>query len=198
MTVAGVVLAAGGGRRFGGPKALVEFGGSTLVQRCAETLAAGGCGPVLAVVGAEAPRVIRSARVATQCVAINPDWEQGLSSSLRIGLRMTWSTDVGATVVALADQPLVSAVAVERLIAAWAAGAQAAVSTYGGAARNPVIFDRSVWGEVAEAAAGDEGARGWLRRSPAVVRVACDDAGAPDDVDTPQDLARLRRLANVE
>lgn len=197
MSVAGLVLAAGGGRRFGGAKALVEFGGSTLVQRCAETLAAGGCAQVLAVVGADAPRVIRSARVATRCVAINPHWEDGLSSSLRVGLRLASVAGADAVVVALADQPLVSPVAVERLIAAWAAGAPAGVATYGGEARNPVVFDRAVWDEIAEAATGDEGARAWLRRCRAVVHVGCDDAGAPDDINTPQDLARLRGVGTA-
>ena len=198
MSVAGLVLAAGAGRRIGGPKALLEFGGSTLVQRCAETLSRGGCTPVVAVIGAEAARVMRPARVATRCVAVNPDWRQGVSSSLRTGLALLRGTDTRAAVVALVDQPLISAAVVERLLHAWGGHEAAVVATYGGLPRNPVLLDRSVWEQVADTAVGDEGARAWLRgHADAVVRIACDDAGAPDDIDTPEDLERLRAVVSA-
>jgi nicotine blue oxidoreductase len=95
-------------------------------------------------------------------------------------------------VIALVDQPLVTAAAVRRLREAHDAGAVAAVATYGGRQRNPVLLDRSSWPAVMQAAAGDEGARVWLRAHPeAVTAVDCSDVGEPDDVDTPHDLAGL-------
>ncbi|MCY7364825.1 MAG: molybdopterin-guanine dinucleotide biosynthesis protein MobA, partial [Frankiaceae bacterium] len=74
-----------------------------------------------------------------------------------------------------------------------AGGAVAAVATYDGRPRNPVLLDRTTWAGVAEAASGDDGARSWLRAHPDLVTaVDCTDVGAPDDLDTPQDLAALR------
>ena len=77
--------------------------------------------------------------------------------------------------------------------AAHDAGAHSAVASYAGRPRNPVLLARSTWPGVADAARGDEGARGWLAQHPElVVHVDCTDVGSPDDLDTPQDLARLR------
>ena len=196
MSIAGLVLAAGGGSRFGGPKALVEFRGSTLVRRAARTLASGGCDPVFAVVGAQAPRVLRSVRPLTGCVVVNPRWQEGLATSLRAGLDALGSTDAAAAVVALVDQPLVTPALVARLIATWRDGNAVVAAAYGGAVRTPVLLDRSIWAEVMRAAHDDQGARAWLRSHPErVVAVACDDVGAPDDIDTEADLQRLVRSA---
>ena len=176
---------------MGGPKALVEVDGEPLVRRGVRLLADGGCSPVLVVVGAAAERVrplCDGARVVEA-----PDWATGMAASLRAGLAAAEGmVDVGACVVALVDQPSVTPAAVERLRAAHRDGARAAVATYAGRPRNPVLLDRSVWAEVAAAAAGDEGARPWLRAHPElVVHVDCSDVGSPEDLDTPQDLAAL-------
>ena len=188
MTVAGLLLAAGAGRRMGGPKALVELDGEPLVRRGIRLLAQGGCDPVTVVVGASADRVRPLCDGATVVEAA--DWATGMAASLRAGLA---ALDADACVVALVDQPLVTAAAVERLRAAHAGGAVAAVATYDGRPRNPVLLDRTTWAGVAEAASGDDGARTWLRAHPDLVTaVDCTDVGAPDDLDTPQDLEALR------
>ncbi len=186
-TVAGVLLAAGEGSRFGRPKALVEVNGRTLAERGAELLRSGGADPILIVTGA-APVHLPG----TQAVD-NPDWPTGMGSSLRAALRALASTqDVSAVVVALADQPLVGAEAVARLIAAYRAGASVAVAAYDGQPRNPVLLAREHWPEVIATATGDTGARGFLRaRADLVTLVECGDTGRPDDVDTPDDLARV-------
>ena len=99
---------------------------------------------------------------------------------------------VGAVVVALADQPLVGAEAVARLIAAYRDGASVAVATYDGQPRNPVLLAREHWAEVIATATGDQGARTFLRtRRDLVTFVECGDTGRPDDIDTPADLARI-------
>ena len=190
MTVAGLLLAAGAGTRYGGPKALVDLDGELLVERGVRVLEEGGCAPVLVVLGAQAERVREAARLPRTVLA--PDWATGMGASLRAGLAALSAEDCAACVVALVDQPLVGSASVRRLRTAWEAGARAAVATYAGAPRNPVLLDRSVWPEVAASAEGDAGARTWLRGHPDLVTaVPCDDTGSPYDVDTPEDLAAL-------
>ena len=113
----------------------------------------------------------------------------------RVGRAITRHWDA-AVVVALADQPNVGAGSIGLLRQAHAAGAVAAVATYDGKPRNPVLLSRTVWAEVAALAEGDTGARPWLRAHPElVVEVPCDATGSPEDVDTPADLAALEALA---
>jgi len=193
-SVAGLLLAAGAGSRMGRPKALVELDGEPLVRRGVRLLEAGGCRPVVAVLGAAAERVRRE--VTLEHVVVAEEWATGMGASLRAGLAALAAlpATAGACVVALADQPLVGAESVRRLVAAWAGGARAAVATYAGAPRNPVLLDRGTWAEVAAAAEGDTGARPWLRAHPEhVTLVPCDDTGSPYDVDTPADLTALAR-----
>ncbi len=189
--VAGLLLAAGQGSRMGGPKALLEVGGEPLVRRGIRLLTEGGCTPVVVLVGACADRV-RALCDGAQVVEV-ANWVTGMGASLRAGLS---ALNADACVVALVDQPLVTSEAVRRLRAAHSRGAVAAVATYDGRPRHPVLLDRAAWPGVAAVAVGDEGARGWLRAHAAlVVHVDCTDTGAPDDLDTPQDLAELREAA---
>jgi CTP:molybdopterin cytidylyltransferase MocA len=197
-----VLLAAGEGSRFGRPKALVEFDGLTLAQRGVDLLRAGGADPILVVTGAVPVQLSGTHPVD------NPAWRTGMGSSLRAALQAlaggpdepaqlggnvaaVLGGNVGAVVVALADQPLVGAEAVARLIAAYRAGAAVAVAAYDGRPRNPVLLAREHWPEVIALATGDQGARAFLRARPDLVTlVECADTGRPDDIDTPADLAR--------
>ncbi len=187
--VAGVLLAAGAGSRLGSPKALVEVQGVRLADRGVALLRDGGADPVVVVTGAAPvglPGVITVA---------NPDWRTGMGSSLAAGLRAV-PPGPAAAVIALVDQPLVGAAAVQRLIGAHAAGAGVAVAAYHGQPRNPVLIAREHWPEVISLAVGDVGARPFLRAHPELVTlVECADTGRPDDIDTPADLARLTRDA---
>jgi CTP:molybdopterin cytidylyltransferase MocA len=124
----------------------------------------------------------------------NPRWSTGMGSSLAVGLAAV-PDGCSAAVLALADQPLVGPAAVRRLIAAHAAGASVAVACYDGRPRNPVLIARQYWAEVAELATGDVGARPFLRAHPElVVQIECGDTGQADDIDTPDDLARIEAL----
>lgn len=186
--IAGILLAAGDGTRLGTPKALVELGGVRLVDRGVRLLRDGGTAPVVVVTGAapvDLPGVI---------TVHNPDWRSGMGSSLAAGLRAL-PAGSRATVVALADQPLIGPAAVQRLIGAYLEGATVAVAAYRGSPRNPVLLAREHWPEVIRLAAGDVGARPFLRAHPELVRVVeCADTGRPDDIDTAADLARAEEL----
>jgi nicotine blue oxidoreductase len=183
---AGLLLAAGEGRRLGMPKALVEIGGVRLVDRGVRMLHEAGCTPIVVVTGA-APTDVAGA-----VVVHNPDWRTGMASSLRAGLSAL-PPDCPAVVIALVDQPRVTAAAVRRLRAAYDSGARVAVATYGGRPRNPVLIAHEHITEAAADASGDVGARAFLRAHPElVVPVPCDDVAGADDIDTPEDLERLR------
>jgi CTP:molybdopterin cytidylyltransferase MocA len=190
--VAGILLAAGEGSRLGQPKALVDIGGEPLAARGVALLQAGGAAPVIVVTGATA---VDLAGVIT---VHNPRWRTGMGSSLAAGLA-TVPDGSPAAVVALVDQPLVGAESVRRLIAAHAAGASVAVAAYAGQPRNPVLLAREHWAEVTALAAGDSGARAFLRAHPDLVTlVECGDTGRPDDIDTRADLDRIAGLLTAE
>ena len=183
---AGLVLAAGEGRRLGQPKALIEIAGVRLVDRAAATLRTGGCDPVLVVSGAT-PLTVPGATVVD-----NLRWRTGLGSSLRTGLA-TLPPGPRAVVVTLVDTPTVTAEVVRRLVAAWRAGADVVVATYAGARRTPTLIARVHWAEAADRAEGDQGARAFLTAHPELVtEVECADLAPWHDVDTVADLARWR------
>lgn len=188
MTVAGLLLAAGAGRRMGRPKALLRLDGSTLVERGVALLRAAGCDPVVVVLGAEADDAPSLVGVD---VVVAADWAEGVGASLRAGLTALESRACSACVVTLVDQPLICVDAVRRLLAV-AGQVDAAVATYGGEPDHPVLLDRLVWSDVAALSVGDVGARAWMRAHPTrVLPVACDGIGSPADVDTPEDLAEV-------
>ena len=192
MRVAGLVLAAGGGSRYGSPKALVRLRGRLLVERAAELLAAGGCDPVVVVLGAAADQVLAAARLPRTGVrtVVNPDWPTGMGSSLRVGLAAV-PAEAEAVVVTLVDTPGLGPESVRRLVAAGGPDG-AAQATYGGRRGHPVLLGRTVIAEVAAAATGDRGAGPWLAAHPERVRLfPCDGTGDPRDVDVPDDLAAV-------
>jgi nicotine blue oxidoreductase len=193
VKTAGLVLAAGAGRRFGGPKALATLDGDLLVDLSVRMLTSGGCEEIVVVLGASAEEVLIRTYLLGARPVIAQHWDEGQGASLGAGLAAVAETDADAVIVALVDQPWVGAEAVGRLRAAGAAGAVAAVATYDGQPRNPVLLAQSTWAAVAASAIGDVGARAWLRANPdQVTAVPCDGTGDPRDIDVPGDLPGSR------
>ncbi|WHT17736.1 nucleotidyltransferase family protein [Crossiella sp. CA-258035] len=179
--VAGLVLAAGAGRRYGGPKALAELDGTLFVDRATTVLAAAGCHPVLAVLGAAAEEVLARARLTGVTPVHNPDWPTGMGSSLRAGFAAL-PTDVDAVVVLPVDLPGITAEAVRRVLA-HASPAALAAATFHGRRGHPVLFGRAHWAGAAASATGDAGARAYLAAHPPLP-IPCEDVAEGSDVDT--------------
>lgn len=193
--VAGLLLAAGGGRRLGGrPKALLPYYGRPLIEHAVRTLRAGGCERVHVVLGAAARQVRARAEFAGCTVLDNPLWESGMGSSLRLGLDSLTGTGTDAALVLLVDQPGVGAVAVNRVRAVCRSTESLAAASYEGRRGHPVLFGAEHWAGVAASAEGDQGAREYLRtRADRITLVECGDIADPADIDTPEDLERLKR-----
>lgn len=186
VNVAGLLLAAGAGRRYGMPKALVRHRGRLFVEHAADVLHDGGCAPVVVVLGALADDVRTTAALSGSSLVDNPEWTSGMGSSLRVGLSALASADCDAVVVLPVDTPGVTAEAVRRFVS-MASPAVLARATYDGMPGHPVLIGRDRWDAVAELADGDAGARPYLARHD-VAAVPCEDVASGDDVDQPEDL----------
>ncbi|MGH3759645.1 nucleotidyltransferase family protein [Actinophytocola sp.] len=186
MTVAGVLLAAGAGRRFGRPKALVRYRGALFVEHAAGVLHDGGCAPVVVVLGASADEVRASATLPGSSLVDNPEWTTGMGSSLRAGLAALAGSAAVAALVLPVDTPGVTSAAVRRLASLVSPDALAR-ATYSGRPGHPVLIGRTRWADVAASAVGDAGAREYLAAHPPL-EVPCEDVAAGADVDRPSDL----------
>ncbi|MFF5308784.1 nucleotidyltransferase family protein [Streptomyces massasporeus] len=191
--VAGLLLAAGGGRRLGGrPKALLPHRGRPLVEHAVRVLREGGCATVHVVLGAQAGDVRARASLPGCVLVDNPDWEQGMGSSLRAGLDSLAGTGARAALVSLVDQPGIGPEAVARVLAAYEGEESLASAAYDGVRGHPVLFGAAHWAGIAATAQGDRGARAYLEEHRrAIALVECGDVARPFDIDTEADLAHL-------
>jgi nicotine blue oxidoreductase len=164
--VAAVVLAAGEASRFGSPKQRI------LLPSVLERLRDSPIDDIVVVTGAHQLDAEEGMRL-VHC----PEWRTGPGASLRCGLAAL-GEDVEAAVIVLADGPTLSPAAVERVLDAWRREGGIVAASYGGGRGHPLVLGREDWGSIPEQG---------LRDRP-VRLVACDDLGAPGDVDTPEDL----------
>ena len=180
MTTVGVVLAAGSGSRFGGPKAPVMWRGERLVDRAVRVLREGGCDEVLVVLGAW------QGEVAHAQVVINSEWASGMGSSFRVGLNALTDTAAERALITLVDLPGLTSEAVVRILAS---GDLAVSASYDGVRGHPVMLARSHWTAAAQSAEGDRGARVFLDAlGDELILVEVGDVASADDVDLATDL----------
>jgi molybdenum cofactor cytidylyltransferase len=193
-SIAAVVLAAGRSTRMGGPnKLLAEIGGRPLVRIAAEQALASRAKPVIVVTGHERERVEAALKGLPVRLVHNPDFAQGLGSSVHTGIAAVPAQADGA-IVCLGDMPQVDAALIERLIGAFAPeqGALAVVPTINGQRGNPVLWSRRFFPDLM-AIEGDVGARHLISRyGEAVVEVPVTGKGALVDVDTPEALEGVK------
>lgn len=178
-TVAGLILAAGSGSRFGQPKAPVVVDGERLVDRAVRVLSEAGCDPIVVVLGAWVGHVEGAD------IVVNDTWPEGMGSSLRTGLtHLRDATDAERAVITLVDLPGLTTPAVQRLVAS-SVGAAAAQCTYRGERGHPVCLARGLWDEAIDVAHGDEGARRLMRGRDDLVLVEVGDVADGADLDVP-------------
>jgi CTP:molybdopterin cytidylyltransferase MocA len=176
----GLVLAAGEGRRFGGPKQLARVAGRPLIEHALAALS--GLDRVVVVLGARADEIRAGADLAGAEIVVCEDWAEGMGASLRRGIAAIGNA--AEVVVVLADQPFITPGVVARVLAA---PGDAARATYHGAPGHPVVLRSALLARAAELR-GDSGFRG-----AAMTEVECGDLADPRDIDTQADLEVVRR-----
>lgn len=183
----GVVLAAGAGRRYGGPKGLVVgLDGRSWAAGAASTLLEGGCDEVVVTVGAEGGRVAATLPPGVGAVPVD-DWEAGQQASLRAGLSAAADRSAGAAVILLVDLPDIGPDVVRRVLGAAATDPSAlARATYGGRPGHPVVIGSTHFAAIIGDLHADEGAQRYLKAHVPML-VECGDLATGRDVDTRPD-----------
>ncbi|MDQ5851315.1 MAG: nucleotidyltransferase family protein [Chloroflexota bacterium] len=188
--VAGVILAAGLARRMGGSKVLLPWQGRPLVRHVAEVALASQLDEILVVTGHRAHDVGAVLRDLPLRVIHNPDYQGGLSTSLRAGIAAL-GEDVAGALIMLADQPLLTSTAIDSLLQAyWRTAAPIVAPFAHGRRGNPVLFARALFPDLLEVA-GDEGARAVIEAYRDRMEGVEVDEAVFQDVDTPEVYAAL-------
>jgi molybdenum cofactor cytidylyltransferase len=185
-----VVLAAGESRRFGGAKLLEHIDGETLVGRAA-SLAEASCGSrSVLLTGYRADEIAAAAGDRCRIVLQNPRYREGLGTSIALAAQ-SLDARAAALLLLLADQPLVDVVHLRRILAAWSGRPDEIVATgFADTTGPPVLMPRATFPAL-RALTGDRGARD-LFRDPAYSLKVLPFEAAAIDIDTAEDLARLR------
>ncbi len=182
--VGGVVLAAGKSSRLGRPKQLLELGGEPLLRHTVRNAANSNLDHVVLVLGARAAEIDAEVGYLGQRIVVNPLYDEGQSTSLRLGLQSI-DLDAEAALFMLGDQPTVTPSIINELLRQFeATSAPIVQATYGNRPANPVLFARSLFSELM-AIEGDEGARSVIIRHRGDIAFArFPDMQIPQDVDT--------------
>lgn len=190
--IGGLLLAAGGSSRLGQPKQLLRSAGRSLIRRAAETLVGSVCDPCVVVLGAEIDRSTAEIADLDVGMCINEEWQTGMSSSIKAGLRELLNIEPGlaAVVITLCDQPHIASADIDRLAAEFRSSHSSIVAAeYSGTIGVPALFTSDIFDELSQLD-GDKGARQIIRRHPERLRtVAAENAAF--DVDTPEDARQI-------
>jgi molybdenum cofactor cytidylyltransferase len=192
--VGAIILAAGGSRRFGSPKQLLAFQSESLVHRSVRVATEAGIASIAVVAGESIDAIKGEVRETSAAVVENRDWELGLGTSIRCGLRHLRASipDLEAVVIIACDQPFVEASIIAALLEERKRSGQPIVaSSYAGTLGIPALFDRSCF-EALFALPDDSGAKALIESRPDEVAQIKFEQGAID-IDTPADLERLAR-----
>lgn len=191
--IAALVLAAGGSRRLGRPKQLEAWGSATLLDHVLDNVRGFPVDETWVVLGSRLDDVMRTVDLAGFGIIENPEWEEGLASSLRVGLdALTRLSRAEATFIVLGDQPEIPDDVPAKLVEVWKKKRTlAVVPKYRYTAGNPVLVSRELWPRLMSLA-GDEGARRLLQAHPEWVEEVWIESLPPRDIDTESDIEELR------
>lgn len=191
--IAALVLAAGGSRRLGRSKQLEPWGASTLLGHVLDDVRRFPVEETWVVLGAELDAVMQQVDLTDFGIIENPEWEEGLASSLRVGLdALTRLSKAEAAFIFLGDQPDIPAEVPEKLAEAWQTTRHlAVVPKYRYTWANPVLVSRELWPRFMSLD-GDEGARRLLQAHPEWVEEVWIESLPPRDIDTQRDIEELR------
>lgn len=191
MKIVGIILAAGEGRRIGGPKALLPIEGRSFLAWTAALLARPGVASLIAVLGHDADRVAAEAGLPPVVTTVeNTRHREGMLTSVLCGLDVAEARGADAVLIHPVDHPLVSPATVDLVVAALESGAVVAVPSHGGRRGHPGGFAARAWGAL-RSAPGDRGARSVLADHPEWVVHVAGDPGCLAGIDTAEDYARL-------
>ncbi|MDG4826702.1 NTP transferase domain-containing protein [Asanoa sp. WMMD1127] len=185
-----MVVAASGGRRIGGPEALLRQGDALLVDSVCGIAREVGCAPLVVVLGASANQVRRAAALEGATVVIDKAWGTGLGSSLRVGLEALKEApaEIDAALVFTVDMPGVTVEAARRVALLPHSGALVC-ATYDGMRSYPMLLGRRHWAGIATLAKSDVGARPYLlAHKTEIVDIACDAVADGNHLDNPDAL----------
>jgi CTP:molybdopterin cytidylyltransferase MocA len=188
----GLILAAGAGRRFGGGKLLAQLDGRPLLQHVLDLAAALSLRPTIVVLGSDADALEAACRWREEQRIRNENAQQGISSSLRLGLEHLADSEAERALVLLADQPMLTAGQARAVLDV--AGDELrpiVVPRYRGTPGNPVLLERGAW-RLAADIRGDRGMSQLIERRPDLVRYV-EVPGTNPDIDTPDELGRISR-----
>jgi len=190
MTAA-VIIAAGPSSRLGQPKQNLVYQNKTLLQRTVGTALASGCAPVFVVLGANSQLVKPSIQLQGVCIIDNPDWADGMSSSIKAGVAELMKNDnIDKTLILLCDQPFVSIQLIADMIKKQKeTGKPIIACSYNNTLGVPVLFDKSLFAELLSLN-GSEGAKKILKNHPQEIEAIPFEQGGID-IDTPEDYERL-------
>ena len=193
MSIAALVLAAGGSRRLGRPKQLEPWGDTNLLGHVLRKVHALPVEEVWVVLGHQSEQILAETDLGDAGVIENPEWEEGIASSLRIGLdALTRLSRCERALIMVADQPETPSAVMEELIESHGRGGKpVSVPKYRYSWGNPVVVDRSLWPRVMSLD-GDEGAMRLWQAHPEWVNEVWFSEAPPRDVDTETDIAEMR------
>lgn len=188
-----ILLAAGGSTRMGQPKQFPHYQGRTLLRRAVEAGKQSGCEPLIVVVGHHVDQAVQDlAGIAEAIIEPNPDWQRGMGTSLRTGLRrlLAESPHAAGAIIVLCDQPHVQAKHVRQLCEVHVATGKGVIASEYGQTLGPPCLFAATWFDRLLAIADDEGAK------RLILKAADDRAIVPlpeggVDIDTPGDYETL-------